>query len=57
MKGYNNVFERIKRGQGSTIIKTSSKIDTRPFYHNQDISMPENDFLFLTPQKKQFLVN
>jgi len=54
MKGHNNVFERIKRGQVSTIIKASSIIDTRPFYHNQDLSLAETNFLFLIRRKKQF---
>jgi len=55
MKGHNNVFERIKRGQVSTITKAFSKAETRSCYQIQRLSMTENDFLFLTAQKKQFL--
>ena len=55
MKGHNNVFERIKRGQVSTITKAFSKAETRPCYQTYNLSMTENDFLFLTAQKKQFL--
>jgi len=55
MKGYNNVFERIKRGQVSTITKTVSKVVNRPCYLTQKPWMTENNFPFLIRLKKQFL--
>ena len=40
------------RGSG---LKASSKVVTRPYYQTQNLSMTENNFLFLIQQKKQFL--
>jgi hypothetical protein len=43
------------KGQVSTISKHLSKAVARPYYQTQTLSMTENNFLFLIPQKKRFL--
>jgi hypothetical protein len=42
-------------GQVSTIPEASSKVVTKPYDQAQTISLTENNFLFLSRQKKQFL--
>jgi len=48
-------FIEDQEGQVSTITKAFSKVETRPYYQTQNLSMTENDFLFLIQQKKLFL--
>jgi len=45
---------RIKRVR-SKLTKAFSKVETKAYYQTQKLSMTENNFLFLIPQKMQFL--
>jgi len=45
-----------QEGQVSTIInKAFSKVVTRPYFQTHELSMTENNFLFLIRQMKQLL--
>jgi hypothetical protein len=43
------------KGQVSTITKVILEVETGPCYQTQQLSMKENNFLFLIRQEKQFI--